>query len=191
MIGVSLFSGKTVELTAINIEKDAATLAKWTLRPAVFQRMVSGNYHAVTEAEMKKHLTEILKKAEEKRNSFYFTVRLREDQKLIGYAQIPWFFQAHQAGQVYVDFGEESDLITYGDETLQLIVHYGFMEVNLYRLAAAIPAYETEMVELFERNGFLREVQRRDAVFHNGQYFDELEYAQLINEYKTLQEVRS
>ena len=189
MIGVSLFAGKKVELTAVEVEKDASALSKWVLRPSAFQHILTGNYHAVKESEMKKRLTDLLKKAEEKRSSYFFSVRTLSECKLIGFAQIPWIFQSHQTGRIAVDFGSDDDLAAYGDETLQLLQHYAFMEVNLYHLSTSIPAYEAATISLYERNGFLLEVRRREANYHQGKYFDELDYAQLRPEFQAHVEV--
>jgi RimJ/RimL family protein N-acetyltransferase len=58
------------------------------------------------------------------------------------------------------------------------------MEVNLHRISSPVPGYETKMIALYERNGLIREVQRREAVYHDGTYYDEYEYGILKPDYK-------
>jgi RimJ/RimL family protein N-acetyltransferase len=184
MLGKSLYLGETIELSAINAEKDAATFSKWAENPVFNRRINFGLFRPIPEHEMKKKLEEQLKKAEEKRNAYLFAVRKREGGDLVGFARISWMLPSHQVGAVYVDFGAADDMLAFGDETLQLMLRYAFMEVNLHRVGVVIPAHETEMIALYERKGFLREVQRREAVYHAGKYWDELEYSLLKPEYK-------
>ena len=184
MLGKSLFVGEAIELSAINAEKDAAAFSKWAEDPAFARRFNFGHFRPIPEHEMKKKLEEQLKKAEEKRDAYLFTVRKREGGDLIGFARISWMLSSHQVGGVYVDFGDPVDLDKYGNETLQLMLRYAFMEVNLHRVGVEFPAYETSMIALYEQNGFLREIQRREAVYHAGKYWDELVYALLKPEYK-------
>jgi RimJ/RimL family protein N-acetyltransferase len=141
-------------------------------------------FRIIPEHEMKKTLAEKLKKAEEKRNAYYFAIRKKEDSALIGFACIGWTIPAHQVGGIQIDFGEEADLVKYGDETMRLMLRYGFMEAGLHRLMATFPTHETEQIALFERSGFLREVQHREAAYHAGRYWDKVEYALLKPEYK-------
>ncbi|HWQ84069.1 MAG TPA: GNAT family protein, partial [Anaerolineales bacterium] len=49
-------------------------------------------------------------------------------------------------------------------EVLKLILRYAFMELNLFRLAAVIPEYNTAALSLFQKAGFLEEVRRREAL---------------------------
>jgi len=125
-----------------------------------------------------------LKKAEERRHSYYFAIRLSEGGDLIGFTCIVWVLHTHQTARFFIDFNKEENLLAHGDETLKLMLRYAFMEVSLHRLATVVSTYETSLILLLERFGFLREVQRREAVFHDGQYFDELDYALLKPEYK-------
>ena len=63
-------------------------------------------------------------------------------------------------------------------------MYYAFMEMSLYRLSLFIPSYNNDEIELYEKAGFLREVQRRDCAFYEGKLYDELEYAILRPEWK-------
>jgi len=49
-----------------------------------------------------------------------------------------------------------------------------------------LPAYRAREMEMYEEAGFLRESQRRQAVFHNGEYYDELVYSLLRPEWKKM-----
>jgi RimJ/RimL family protein N-acetyltransferase len=184
MLGKSLFLGELVELSAIDAEKDAALLSQWTEQPAFNRHFNAGIFRPVAEHEMKKKLEELLKKIEEKRNAYFFVIRKREGKDAIGLACIREILHAHQVGSIHVDFGCDADLVKYGGEAMDMMLRYGFMEASLHRLGATLAGYETEMISLYESKGFLREVQRREAAYHAGRYWDEMIYAILKPEYK-------
>lgn len=189
MYDITLFYGKTIELTAVDPEKDAAEMAGWLQQPDFYHRVMQNHYHPVTEEEVKKRLNELIKRADEKRDCFFYMLRLRENQRKIGFAQLPMIFWAHQYGQIFINFAQPEDLQSYGDEALELILQYGFLEANLFRLSTPLAAYDKETIALYERHGFIREVVRREAVFHEGCYYDELEYGLLLDEYLKNKEV--
>jgi RimJ/RimL family protein N-acetyltransferase len=184
MLGKSLYIGETIDLTSVDTEKDAAMFSKWTQDPVFFRGFQDGYFRLIPEFEMKKKLAEKLKKAEEKRDAYYFCVRKHETSELIGFVRIIWVLHSHQVGFIHIDFGSNADFDQYADEALKMILRYGFMEASLHRLEMVIPSYEGKLVNLLERHGFLREVQRREAIFHGGQYYDELAYALLKPDYK-------
>jgi RimJ/RimL family protein N-acetyltransferase len=184
MIGKSLFLGEKVEFSAIDAEKDAATFTRWSMQPQFSRRFANGYFKPIPEHAMKKKLVEILKKSEEKRDAYLFAVRKRTEGDLIGFARIVEVLPTHQIANILIDFGNSADLAEYGPETMKLLLRYGFMEASLHRLGISLPAYDTEMIALYERFGFLREVQRREAVFHAGRYWDEVTYGLLKPDYK-------
>jgi RimJ/RimL family protein N-acetyltransferase len=184
MLGKSLYLGEQIELSAIDAEKDAALFSQWSEQRAFNSHFTYGIFRPVAEHEMKKKLEELLKKIDEKRNAYFFVVRKREGSEPIGLAWIRNILHAHQVGSIHVDFGSDADLVKYGSEAMDMMLRYGFMEASLHRLDAALAGYETEMISLYESKGFLREVQRREAAYHAGRYWDEMIYAILKPEYK-------
>ncbi len=191
MIGKSLYLGEKIRLTALDVEKDASTLSKWTDQHAFDRRINFGMYRLISEYEMKKLLADKLKKAEEGGRELYFAVRLVSEDDLVGLAKIMDIYAANQVGNLQVDFGEPADLLRYGDELVEMMVRYSFMEISLYRLQVFCSAYETDLMALLERHGFMKDVQRREAVFHSGKYWDTYIYGILRGEYLYLEEVRA
>jgi RimJ/RimL family protein N-acetyltransferase len=62
------------------------------------------------------------------------------------------------------------------------------MELSLHRLWTELSEHNPQKMLLFEKAGFLREVQRKEALFFDGKYFDQLDYSILKPEWKKLQE---
>jgi len=67
----------------------------------------------------------------------------------------------------------------YGQEGLDLLLRYGFDELGLHRVQTYVGSYNTGAARFLERNGFLIEVRRRQAVARDGQRWDILLYALL------------
>lgn len=186
MIGRSLYLGQGVDLTSLDPEKDAAVLSAWTASPEFFGCFADGYYRLMPEYEMKKKLTEKLKKAEDKRNAYHFGLRKHESDELVGYTAITWILPSHQVGFLHLYLHQEENWQSYGPEALNLVLRFGFMEASLNRLEVAIAADQEMLMKLLEKNGFLREVQRREARFKGGQYQDELVYGLVKADYKKM-----
>lgn len=71
----------------------------------------------------------------------------------------------------------------YGTETIKLLLKYSFEELNLHRISVSILDYNTKSQQLFEKNGFILEGRKRQAIFKNNKYNDLLIYSILSEEY--------
>ena len=60
----------------------------------------------------------------------------------------------------------------YGSEALHLMLRYAFAELNLHRLGATIPEYNSVARHVFAKAGFVDEVRRRQAINRDGQRWD-------------------
>ena len=191
MIGKPLYMGEKIRLTALDVEKDSASLAKWTEQHGFHRRINFGMYRLISEYEMKKLLDEKLKKSDEGSKELYFAVRRVDGDDLVGLAKIVDIYASNQTANLQIDFGDPADLLKYGDELLEMMTRYAFMEISLYRLQAFCSAYEMDLTALMEKHGFLRDVQRREAVFHAGKNWDTFIYAMLRDEYLRTREERT
>ena len=186
MNNLSLYEGKLISFTALDPEKDAETLSKWSNSPEFVYRNFEGIFRQYTVGELKKKLKEDLKKADETRRDYYFAVREKETEKMVALSHIGWILASHQAAFLFLDFENEAAVARFSGEVIQMTLRYAFMELSLHRLSLFIPSYNEAEIDLYEKAGFLRETQRRDAVFYDGRYYDELVYALLKPEWKKL-----
>lgn len=183
----SLFEGDLVVLTAVDPEKDAPQFSSWSLNQTYVLNNFEGFYKPYTSMEIKKKLKETLKKAEEKRNHYYFAVRTKGDEKLVGLLRFGWIQATHQHAMLLLDFENEDVAGQYFNDTLKMALRYAFMELSLHRLVLEIPACNETDIQRFEAAGFLRESQRREAAYWNGKLCDLLVYALLRPEWKARQ----
>lgn len=67
----------------------------------------------------------------------------------------------------------------------KLLLEYGFVRLNLYRIYCGTTAGNVGMQKLAEKLGMVREGTRRNAVYKSGKYADVYEYGVLRNEFCT------
>ncbi len=182
-----LFQGNMIQLTAVDPEKDAALISSWTTSPEFVKRYFDGIFRTYTTVEVKKLFKEKLKKADESRQDYYFAIRENEDEKMVGLLHFGWIMLSNQSAWFNMYFSSLEDFEKYSSEVLKMALRYGFMELSLHRLCLTLPSYDEDNILLYEKAGFLRETQSRQAVFHNGRFYDLLTYGILRSEWKKLQ----
>lgn len=67
----------------------------------------------------------------------------------------------------------------YGSDATALALRYAFQEMNLHRVELAVFAFNERAIRAYERAGFVVEGRRRDVVFHDGGWHDEMVMAAL------------
>jgi RimJ/RimL family protein N-acetyltransferase len=189
MIGKSLFIGDLIEWTALDPEKDAAVLSAWTTNLQFSSQLFEkpGRLYAVH--EIKKKVKEQLKEADEKKNEFIFAIRKKGTKEMVGLLKFGWLQFSQQSARIFLDFESDEALDLYGSEIMTMALRYGFMEMSLHRLWLSLSGHQEKEIRLFESAGFLRDNQRREAVFHNGRFYDSLGYSLLKAEWKNKQQV--
>jgi RimJ/RimL family protein N-acetyltransferase len=121
---------------------------------------------------------------EEDRNLFYFTIRAREDDRLIGKVAIEWIDWTNGNGWIRLGIGAADDRRRgLGSQTLGLILHYAFAELNLFRVTATVPEYNEAAIALLRKFGFTREVCRRQSLERDGRRWDLYVYGLLRDEW--------
>jgi RimJ/RimL family protein N-acetyltransferase len=186
MIGKSLFIGENIEFTALDPEKDTEILSSWTRDQVFVQHLFEEPFRQYAVYELKKKIKEKIKKADENQRGYFFAIRKKGEAEIIGLLRFGWIFHSHQSGRLFLDFSTEECLLEFGNEALKMALRYAFMEMSLHRLWVEFSTHQIEEINLFEKAGFLREVQRRDASFFDGKYFDQVQYSILKPEWKKL-----
>lgn len=187
MIDTPLFIGPGISLHAIDPEKDAAVEAGWTYDLDYVQWIIDKPARPLGALALKKRHEEWQKKSEDTFSQFYFAVRRNSDDTLIGFVRLPVVFWSHANAIMYLAFGSAEDQAQFGSEVLQMVLRYGFTEMNLYRMETMIPAYRQDSQALFEQAGFLLEVRRRRVFYRAGEYWDALHYGLLRHEWQPQQ----
>ena len=172
-IQTPLFEGQLICLAPIDHDKDPEIESQWT-HDSEFMRMLSTEpMRPLSPAQVKKKYEAIEKDLEESKNLFYFTIRLRADDHLLGFARLYWVEWTNGAGMLKLGIGSRTDRgHGYGSEALRLMLRYAFTELNLHRLGATISEYNPVALHVFAKAGFVEEVRRRQAINRDGRRWD-------------------
>ena len=187
MIGTQLFEGIDIHLTAIDAEKDAVLESAWMhdLRYADLKQ--SDTLHHQSVFEVKKQFEEMQKESDDKGCQFYFAIRMRGDERLIGFVLLSWVAWSNGSVFMRVLIAEIDDLHKVGCQVLDLMLAYIFNELNLYRVTVILPEYNQELREFYEQAGFQLEVRMRDFVYRSGRTWDQLVYGCIVEEWQKKQ----
>jgi RimJ/RimL family protein N-acetyltransferase len=185
MMHRQLFEGPNIRRAPVDPEKDGAAEAAWMYDLDYAQTLRWGQVRPLAAYELKKNYEQVQKKAEESGSVFQFSVRTKEEDHLIGFVRIPRVFWNHAAAVFQLSFANPEQIDLFGVETLELLLTYGFRELNLYRMETTLPAYREEMISLVEGAGFLMEIRRRQAIFRDGRHWDALYFGLLQSEWES------
>jgi len=172
-IDQSLYESEHICFGPIDHEKDPEIESLWT-QDASYLRLISLDPALpASPARIKKRYEAIEKEQDEDKNLFYFTLRMRGDDRLIGFARLHWIEWSNGTGFVQLGIGDPKDRGQgYGSEALGLLLRFAFDELNLYRLTAIIPEYNAVALHVFSKAGFIEEVRRRQSVTRDGRRWD-------------------
>ena len=118
---------------------------------------------------------------------FFIIEALDDDNKTIGHIQLVQINpKDHKAG-FGIFIGEKSHWSKgYGTEATQLILNYGFRQLNLHRIESGALAFNERSIRMQKAVGFQEEGRHRQAVFINGEYHDHIIFGLLREEWKKL-----
>ena len=183
-ITTPLFTSRSLNLTAVDPERDAALEATWTGQLSYAQWLRDQPARPLSPFELKKIYEAMLIKAGESSSSFFGAFRLKAGDRLIGFLRMPWISWNTGVAPIQLFFGEASDLADYGQEALCLTLAYAFDELNLHHLHVMVSSGDPGHIAFYEKNGFRLEVRQREAIFRGGRYFDRLFYGMLRSEWE-------
>jgi len=183
MIETSLFEGKTIRLTAINLEEDPPVEAEFTKDLDYARLLRPWPVRPISPFELKKLHEERIKRRGEFEQDYYFAVRPKNEERFIGFIRIPHIGWSHSNGLMQMAIGDPAWKGQCELEALNLLLTYAFHELNLYRLNVLVPEYDQEGIHLFEQAGFTCEVRQREILYQADRYWDLLLYGILSDEW--------
>lgn len=71
----------------------------------------------------------------------------------------------------------------YGQEALQILLHYAFNELNLHRLSLRVFDFNERAIRLYSKIGFKQEGVMKEALFRNGAWHDIIHMGLMQSEY--------
>jgi RimJ/RimL family protein N-acetyltransferase len=184
MIEPSLFEGKTIRLAAVDPEQDYKIESQWTYDLDYARRYREAPVRPLAPHELKKYYEKWLKESLEGGRKYHFSVRLKAEDRLVGFVRF-WIMEwNHGVGRIDLATGEAGLRPVVEPEALKLALAYAFDELNLHRVAVSLPDYDSTGIEILENAGFTLEVRRKDSFYRTGRYWDWLQYGMLVTEWK-------
>ena len=171
-------SGRKVNLCILDSDMDLSAYLSWINDQGITLHMGSGNY-----PESLNQLKEYIQKQYEQKNIF-LAILTKKDNKHIGNIKlhmIDWQNRNAEIGIIIGDIKEQKK--GYGFEALELLIHHGFMRLNLRKLCAGMVAENIGSIKLFEKAGFKLEGTFKEQFYLNGVYHDVLRYGILKRSY--------
>lgn len=190
-IQTQLFEGKDIRFGPLDYEKDPEIEARWTHDSEFMRMMDTAAARPMSAAMVKKQYEKLEKQIDENKNQYFFAIRAREDNRLIGKAAIQWIEWANGNGFLRFGIGAEQDRRKgYGSQMMQMLLRFAFAEVNLFRLTAVVPEYNVAAIALLQKFGFIEEVRRRQSLERDGRRWDLLVFGLLKDEWLAHSESR-
>ena len=185
-IQTQLFEGKDIRFGPIDLEKDPGNESKWTHDSDFMRMMDIAPARPMSPAMVKKGYEKLEKQIDENKNQYYFTIRAREDDRLIGKAIIQWIEWANSNGFIRLGIGAEEDRQKgYGMQALGMLLRFAFAELNLFRISALVPEYNTAAIALLKKFGFVEEVRRRQSLERDNKRLDMLVFGLLKEDWQS------
>jgi RimJ/RimL family protein N-acetyltransferase len=172
-IQTQLFEGRDIRFGPIDHEKDPEIESKWTHDSDFMRMMELSPARPMSAAMVKKEYEKLEKQIQENKNLYYFTIRARDDDHLIGKAGIQWIEWANGNGFLRLGIGAAEDRCKgYGTQALRMLLRIAFAELNLFRVSAIVPEYNVIAIALLKKFGFVQEVCRRQSLERDGRRWD-------------------
>ena len=106
------------------------------------------------------------------------------DDRMIGLVSLTDIDIINRSAQFHIMIGEERDRGNgAGRFALEAMLHHAFLNLNLNRVELLVLENNETARRLYESAGFVREGSRRQVVFKNGRYINELMYSMLAGEF--------
>jgi [ribosomal protein S5]-alanine N-acetyltransferase len=118
---------------------------------------------------------------QEPRTEFYLAVTLPADDELIGFARLA--LDGVRAGKLGYAIRADQWGHGYATDAVHTLADFGFRQLGLHRVSAAIGPDNAASIRVAERLGMRYEGRIRDHVFTNGAWRDSLLYSVLDREW--------
>jgi len=182
-IQTSLLEARDIRLGPIHHEKDPEVESKWT-HDIEFMCLMELKPVRPLEPAMVSQEYQALEKEIEEENLFYFTIRAREDDHLLGKAMLESIDWSNGNAYLRLGIGSGQDRGQgLGTQALGLLLRFAFTELNLFRVTIVIPEYNQAALALVRKFGFIEEIRRRDALLCDERIWDLLVFGLLHSEW--------
>jgi RimJ/RimL family protein N-acetyltransferase len=178
--GDELLVGQRVRLRGTR-DDDLPVLAAWMMDPAVKATQaatVLPRSEAATREQVAGWVTN-------KDTIAGFSVEaLGDEPQLVGHAGLFGMGVKDRCATVGIVLGRQFLGKGYGTDAVRVIVSYGFREFGLHRVQLDVLAFNVRAIAAYRKAGFVEEGRRREAVLHDGRWYDDVLMSILEQEWR-------
>ena len=163
---------------------DITNFLKWFNDPEVIQYLVM--YLPLTEMAEEKWIDGAASRIQAGTN-VYFVIEVIEGDtiKAIGNTGLHGIDPKDHSATFGIVIGEKDYWSSgYGTEATQLVLDYGFQQLNLHRISSSAFAFNERSIRLHKKVGFKEEGRQREAIFKSGSFHDHVMFGILRDEWK-------
>jgi RimJ/RimL family protein N-acetyltransferase len=166
-----IFTGKLVHLSGVDPEEMSKALSRWN-RDSEYTRLLNMSVRPLNSAKgIQKWMDEMI--AETSPSEYFFTIRTREENHLIGGLFLEVIDWAGRDSSVAIFIGEREHWGKgYGSDAMRLLLQYAFQELNLWRVSLGVFQYNPRAIRSYEKVGFCHEGRMRQYLNHEGKRWD-------------------
>jgi len=158
--------------------EDESLLRRWINDPTVREYML---HRPPLNAAREKEWIESLGKSP---LEYVFGVVISQEHRLIGTTGLHRLNPVSRSASLGVCIGDRTfQGRGYGREAIQLLLKFGFEELNLNRISLSVFADNWRAIRTYQKVGFCQEGCARQAFYRNGRYQDEYLFAMLRSEW--------
>ncbi len=137
----------------------------------------------LSEAEVDK----IFDDYEKNEESDVFSVRLIENNQIIGIAGYDDIVKENKVATLFIGIGDKNIRGRgYGSEALSLLLEYGFNDLNFHRIQLNVLEFNHAAIALYEKAGFIKEGTYREFVLRDERRYDLYLYGILRSEWSKI-----
>jgi RimJ/RimL family protein N-acetyltransferase len=168
-----IFRGKLVRLSAFDPEEMSKVLPRWNLNSEYFRLLNSSARPMQSSKAASKWMEEEV--GEMSLESYYFSIRTLEDNKLIGEIGLDVVNWPGRDAFVGLGIGEtEYWGKGYGTDVMNVLLRFAFTEINLRRVSLGVFEYNPRAIRSYEKAGFRHEGRLRRLLNREGRRWDNL-----------------
>lgn len=166
----NLFKGKLVRLAGIDPEEVSKSFAQWN-RDSEYMRLLDTDPPRLHSSKAIKDWME--KELENAKDMSWFAIRALEDDRLLGDITLSVINWGSREAFVGIGIGERDSWGKgYGTDAMDLILHYGFVELNLQRISLTVFEFNQRALRTYEKAGFRLEGRQRQIMQREGRRWD-------------------
>lgn len=167
MMNKEFFTGKRIELTPIDLDKDVEVWEGWN-HDSDYLRLLD-------DFPANQYSAALIKEWFEKEVSpnACFIIRTLKEQKPIGFIELGGYDWVARNAWVGVGIGDPDYRSQgYGTEAMNLLLKFAFRGQNLHRVNLGVFAFNKRAIRCYEKSGFKYEGIEREAIYKDDQRWD-------------------